>query len=566
MGRATLCCFITACSASLAATVATAQTVRGTVSERGSNAPLPGALVTLDREGLSSFDAPLRRTPTNQVGRYAIRAPGPGRFQLTIRRIGAKAHSEVVTFTGVEVHEVNVQLDAFTTLPPVAVTDSSLCVSRNADSHRVAQLWEAARTSLSVLVTSSRDTILGARLVRYTRQRNPDNFEIFEEELHSYDARDGVREPLFRSRSASELSQRGYWRHTGSTTEFFAPDADALLSTAFLHDHCFSVREEDQLRPGLVGLTFVPVRGRPVPDISGALWLDARTFELKQLDFEWLGLAPSLRHERVGAELQFVRLPTGAVIVKRWALVMPQLGPPSGRGSRSAFGTAPTLRLIEDGGLVVLYGLDRAESPGTVSGRVLRANGAPMRWARVRLVGLPHELVVDSAGAFQFERVPPGPLSIVVEHSEFDAFGMRVAEQEFLLDEGANRVFVLRSPSEQEMLRRLCPGAPPGAASLRVVLLDAVSLKPVSNAAVRLHWLERVPTTAGRVAGEQMRDANRESQTNASGSAQFCSVLPSSDLKLSLIGETGNARTLRTLKLNPKQNEVLTLRVPPALK
>jgi hypothetical protein len=560
---ATAHCWITVLGAILAVSEASAQTVRGTVTERESNTPLAGALVTLDREEAAArFDTPLRRTATNQNGAFVIRAPDSGRFRLTVRRIGAKAHSETIALSGVDILEVNVQLDAFTALPTVAISDSSLCITRNTDNARVARLWEAARTSLSVLIVSKDDTILGARLVRYSRQRNADDFEILTEELHSYDARDGVREPGFRSRSGPEFSASGYWRQNGLTTEFYAPDAAALLSAAFLKDHCFGVQEGNRQRPGLVGLTFAPVRGRPVAEISGTLWLDARTNELQFLELEWLGLPPSLRHERVGAQLHFLRLPTGAVIVKRWSLVMPQSTPSPQSESRSAFGNAQSLQLVEEGGIVVIYGLDRAEKPGSIVGRVVRANNAPMRWARVRLMGLPHETVVDSAGGFQFDNVPPGPHSIVVEHSGFDAFGLRVAEVEFLLDEGAKRALTFRAPSETEMFDTLCPGSPPRAASLRVLIVDDVSLQPVSGAALRVHWLERVATTTGRLAGEQMREMHRDFRSDRRGSAQFCALPPSSDLTLSLLGDNGTMRTLRTVKLNPRQNEVLTLRIP----
>lgn len=554
-------CFVVTVLAILATSEAAAQTVRGSVIERGSNTPLVGALVTLDIEGTAANVTPLRRTTTNQAGTYSIRAPGAGRFRLTFRRIGARAHIEAVTLSADAVLEVNVQLDAFTSLPAVAVRDSSLCIARNADNVRVAALWEAARTSLSVLTASSAETITGARLVRFTRQRNSDDFEISGEELHSYDARDGIGEPLFRSRSGDAFSKSGFWRMDGLTTEFFAPDADALLSAAFLVDHCFGLRDGRREQTGLVGLTFEPVRGRPVSEVSGTLWLDANTNELQLLELEWLGLPPSLRHDRVGAQVQFLRLPTGAVIVKRWSLVMPQFARSEEGGLRSAFGNAHSLRLVEEGGLVIHYGLERFERPGVVSGSVARASGGPMRWARVRLMGLPHEAVVDSAGRFEFDSVPPGPHSVVVEHSEFDAFGFRVAEVEFLLDEGATRQFTLRAPSENEMVRRLCPGDNSRDATLRVVLLDAATSRPVAIAAVRLHWLQRVTTSIDRLKREQLVDVNRDLTTDDRGSAQFCSVLPSSDLTLSLLSENGTLTTIRALKLNPRQNEVLTLRV-----
>ena len=98
--------------------------------------------------------------------------------------------------------------------------------------------------------------------------------------------------------------------------EFLAPDARALLSSAFLRDHCFGVAEDDRNRSEQVGLTFEPVRGRQ-RDIAGTLWLDAGSFELLKLEFHWLDLPLTMRHERLGGDVHFLRLPDGTWVVLR---------------------------------------------------------------------------------------------------------------------------------------------------------------------------------------------------------------------------------------------------------
>src|SRR5687768_5102924 len=64
-----------------------AQVVRGRVTEVNLPAPVPGALVSLLPE---TGDATLVSVLTSATGDYAIRAPGPGRYRVAIKRIGVR--------------------------------------------------------------------------------------------------------------------------------------------------------------------------------------------------------------------------------------------------------------------------------------------------------------------------------------------------------------------------------------------------------------------------------------------------------------------------------------------
>jgi hypothetical protein len=312
-----------------------------------------------------------------------------------------------------------------------------------------------------------------------------------------------------------------------------------------------------------VGLTFEPVRGRR-RDIVGTLWLDGTTFELQSLEFDWLDLPPVMRHERLGGEVHFVRLPDGSVIVRRWSLRMPRPGAVmtarvTGMGGRQT--TADTL--IEQGGLIVLYGLG-AGTPGKVTGEAKSSDGKPLRWARVRLVGTEHTMVVDSTGRFSFDNVDPGVHAIVVEHARFDSTGVRVAEQEFVLDDGAQRHFSFVAPNDRQIGDMLCPNRNARWATLRVTLVDARTSTVVPDAALRLQWASLVQESRLGVSGPVavMRDVYRDDRTTAEGAAVFCSVEPGKQLTL-MIDQDNRSISLTTLTLAPQENKNVVVRVPP---
>jgi hypothetical protein len=101
------------------------------------------------------------------------------------------------------------------------------------------------------------------------------------------------------------------------------------------------------------------VSDREVPDVRGTLWLDARTFELKLVEFKYSRLPVATTNRHVGGEVRFARLPTGAWIVERWFIRMPRYGDKPTTRSTGVPGqrpivTYPLTRLIEEGGTVTV--------------------------------------------------------------------------------------------------------------------------------------------------------------------------------------------------------------------
>lgn len=547
-----------------AASTANGQVIRGVVTEVGSGTRLAGALVTLRGADVRDSGNTLRNTITNERGEYAIAASGAGQYRLSVRRIGVREWVSGILNVGAgEALVQDVALDRVSTLPRVTVMDRSLCSTRRDQGPRVAALWSEAKTALTVIVISGQDSTVRRRLVRFSRRIELRTAEVTEETYHSYDENDGIGEPNFRSLSGDSLSVVGYWKDAADDMTFYAPDAGALLSAAFLRDHCFSIVENQRDRPGLTGLAFAPVRSRTTPDIRGTLWLDAATYELRLVDFRWTQLPWELEHDRVGGEVHFIRLPTGRWIVKNWTLTMPR---PSRVEFRSLGGPRRERLMIDglgqEGGMILVNGLEKFDKPGTVTGSILRG-GRPLTGTRVRLVGTPYQTVVDQAGRFRFDSVPPGLHALVAEHPDFAAFGIRAAEQEFVLQEGGLRHLAFVARGEKEIADAMCPGRNWRLPTLRVTLVDEQSQRPLINTRLRMRWVDVESVRRGDLVARVPRETDVDATTDHFGNAVFCSLPAARTLTLGFPVDAG-LYPLHTFKLGPQENSVARVRaIPP---
>jgi hypothetical protein len=320
---------VAACGALLlliaAAGPVNAQIVRGSVRERASNAGLIGTVVELLRQDATGGEQRVTSALTVAGGTFALSAPVAGRFVLAVKRIGYRRHrSEPFELATGEtlVREIVVDLVPFV-LSEVVVTGTRFCAGDPREGDRVAALWDEARTALFATQISLRDRLFRARVTHYVRELDPKSRRILSE-TRSHAT--GVVSRPFASIPAESLSARGYWipGKDGAST-YYGPDADVLLSQAFLDDHCFSEVPAGRDRRGLVGLGFAPVAGRTVPDIVGTLWLDEKSFELRFVEFTYSQVRLGSDSAAVGGELHFAKLPSGAWLVRRWFLRLPVL-------------------------------------------------------------------------------------------------------------------------------------------------------------------------------------------------------------------------------------------------
>lgn len=546
--------------------IAPGQVVRGTVSERASSTPIPGALVTLEPvAGDRSLAVAVLSGPR---GEFAIRATGAGRYRMSAKRIGVQRFvSEPFELAPGETKRFDVTLEALAyRLPEVRVVDADLCVLNESQRPRVAALWDEARTVLTAAQISLRDRLFEGHLTRYVRALNPRTLRVLEE---SWGERKGMMDRPFVSLSGDSLSRLGYRRTVGEFEYYYAPDADVLVSRAFRVDHCYGVVEGGRERRGMVGIAFEPAPSRKLPDVRGTLWMDGRTFELRLVEFRYTLLTPFEGADRVGGEVHFGKLDNGAWVTSRWFMRFPQfarsVSPIDAYTRIPSVIVRPTMhRLVEEGGMVFTAGLKLFLRPATVAGVVLDSAGQPFPGVTVRLGGTPFSTQSGADGAFRLDSLPANRFSLIAEHPSYTQAGSFVGDEPLDLREGAVTNTTIRAPRTRDLFERLCAGKMPkdDNGAIRVVVVDSVTSRPLPSLRVWLRW-------AGRFVGSMERVQSlmpsaiggSESLTDASGTATFCDVPGDVRLVFSAVMADGKPAADSTyLRVAKNQLRVWTVR------
>lgn len=523
----------------LPASAVEAQTVRGTIIERDSREPLIGVLVTLERLGPAPRSDTTRafNTLTNRVGTYNSRAPGPGRYRLHAKRIGVvRFTSEPFVLASGETRTLDIVLERVShALPRVNILTESRCAL---GTERIAALWDEARTALVSARVSERDRLFDGHLYRYARTLEPRTLRVLSE---SRDEVSGLIERPFGSETGDQLSELGYWRPDADTLVFHAPDAEALLSDAFVCDHRFGVVNGSGRRAGLVGLTFEPEPGRRIADVEGILWLDGATWELRLVEYTYTRLPATAIRAGVAGQVMYARLPSGAWLVRRWFIRMPSF--PGGRVS----GAAPVLNLAEEGGNVFAGDVRFLRVPVVVAGVAQDSLGRPVR-GPVRLLGSPFVAETDSLGRFTFDSLPAASYTLRLDLPAYEAMGFAAAEHPLAMEEGDTARITLRARSKGELVGLLCHGTPlerPIRGTVRLRLVDEHTNAPLPRLTVHLSWLDNVPR---KDMGDFTIPADGifgpgyiRGTTNALGEVVFCNVPAAIPLALRLPGERGRS-------------------------
>jgi hypothetical protein len=530
-----------ALSAMLGAEASPAQTVRGTVYDQARPSPAIGAIVTLERvrSPLASAEQ-VRSVLTDETGTYAIRAAEPGAHRIVVRRIGSKPfRSDVFMIGAGETRRLDVHLETFTAtssdfteLGRITVLRATPCETNPNDAIRIARLWDDARTALMATEISVRDSLVPRRLVRFVRDLNPETLDVQNEYLYDFSSPAGAR-PGFSSPPGDSLSQVGYWRRVNRTSfKFYGPDANALLSQAFVEDHCFSIAADDD-RAGQIALSFEPVehrRGSP-PEIRGTVWLDSLTSELRSLDFTWLKFPIRGPTGNLGGEIRFTRLETGPWLVHRWRLRMPQeVIVPDSKG-RLRVAATRRFGILEEGGFVDSPQMRDGERSATITGVARDGDGRLLVGARVSIAGSSRTATTDSRGHYRIDSLRPGVHVVVVEHDRYDALGVPAGEAKVLLDEGATRDVSFDGPDAARVAELLCGDGARGKVTLRLTVLDSASARPMEG--LRLSLEER------DAAGDGNDRYAREVEADATGVVTFCNAPANRPLMLTArIGKT----------------------------
>jgi hypothetical protein len=402
-----------------------AQTIRGELVEETLNAPIEGAFVVLvDADG-EQVVAML----TNAVGRFVLEAPSPGRYRLKAERIGYQSYTS--PDLDLELGQV---LDYRMTMPvrPVELAQISVegerqCNIRRAEGERVAAVWEEARKALTTAVWTERERNFRFTIQLWERLLDPRNLEILEQQGEIVS---GLAAYPFRALPAEELAEIGYVRRfdDDNATEYYAPDAQTLLSDVFLDDHCFQVVEGRGEMDGMIGLEFEPVKqDGDKTDVSGVLWLSARDAHLRLVDYRYEYLPGRIRGaEKLGGRLNFRMLPGGAWVVDDWHIRMPVTEVTLEGNPNPVPGSLRRLRekrklvaVKEEGGALVGISDPIGHSIGpTGRGSLVgvafdSTQNAALSYATVALLGTNYRTTTDEQGQYSMEYLPPGDFFVL---------------------------------------------------------------------------------------------------------------------------------------------------------
>ena len=539
-------------------TPARAQVIRGQITERVSDRPLAGVLVSVAGGALTPDDT--LHALTDPRGEYAIRLAGPGSYALAFKRIGVARQVVQVTVTAGETRRVDVSLDALaSTLPITAVTATNLCLERPAQLQRIVALWDEARTVLRASEVTLRDQRIHGWLSLYQRTLEPRTLRILSD---ARSVAEGFYDRPMRSWSAEEIATFGFWGAIeGDTLLFLGPDAEVLLADTFHRDYCFLYVEGRGERRGMLGIEFRARRGLLTRGIAGTMWLDMLSFELRFVEFRYAGLVTIPGNLALGGEVHFAKHEAGGWVVQRWHIRMPQFA----RISPDHVSRLPptVYRIIEQGGSLYAPTLQSWEAPATILGTVTDSSGRrPLMGAAVSLSGTPYSTLVDSTGSFRFDSIIPGAYVLLVSDPSYVAFGQLATDQPLTLAAGETYRTRLTATSTQALRKTLCELQPDDErkAVLRVIAVDADSGSTLAHLRLWLRWPDPDqkapldPISPGFV----QRFLGLQSETDATGSATFCGVPPGTRVDLMMLRdddstspEGGHAVRITSFVLDP---------------
>lgn len=450
-----------------------AQTVAGRIVDADGGAGVAGAFVVLADSAGHRRAAVL----SDGQGRFVLTAPGPGTYTVRAERIGMTTRS-LPAFRLAPDERRSVSLVLAAEAVPLAAIEVAAkrgrCELRPEAGAATARVWEEVRKALRVSAWARTSVRLEYTLRGHERILDLPSHVVRSDTMWE---KTGTGERPVISAPADELAREGYVRgDLFSGFSFYGPDEDVLASDAFLDTHCLELRPRSAARAGTLAIDFRKAkRGGPV-DIDGTAWLDARTGELRSIDFSYAGL--SFNAPEAGGTVAYRRLPSGAWIVERFRLTFPLLRMTTrGAGVVSSLHLDPSqqveayalhettsevLELHVAGGTRPLVRADSGRS-GALAGEVYDSvHARPLAAARVYLSGTVYAATADADGRFRIAGVPAGRYVVAFDHPVMDSLPARPAPVEAAVPAGGEAAVVLAVPGAGELRRRACPADRPG--------------------------------------------------------------------------------------------------------
>jgi hypothetical protein len=304
-----------------AASEVSAQEISGRVTGISGTPPVPGALVLVVNEA----DEQVTGVLTDEAGMFVIRTVAAGRYRLVSRRIGyADGESEWFDHGAGTPRTFHLELPrrAIAIEGITAEPDRRCRTIEPGDASTIAQFWEEARKALEITRFTESSGDLEYASITFDRYRRASNLTVLSEDTEPHS---GIGVMPFESAPPDSLALLGYIQGDARNgREYFAPDAQTLLSTEFMNTHCLRFHEASSARDS-VGIRIEPVTGRTLPDIQGVLWLDGESLKLRRLDFSYVNAELEVEAEHIGGHVGFEELSNGAWIVSDWTIRMPSI-------------------------------------------------------------------------------------------------------------------------------------------------------------------------------------------------------------------------------------------------
>ena len=428
-----------------------AQPVIGVVVEEGTNMPVSGAMVILS----DSTGTQVERVLSNAVGKFLVWARDPGPHYITVERIGyASWTTDSFEPDTVGLLTIRIPVEAIP-LEGLDVSGGRRCEVRPEEGRATARVWEEVRKALVAEEYTREASLYRYTLARFERTLDRDARETIEEKTTVVENLTAA----FKSVPIEHLTESGFVQAAeDSLTAYFAPDAGALISDAFLDTHCFGLREGEN---GKIGLTFRPLEDREVPEIGGVLWVNAATSELERMEFVYVNLIRSREMGEPGGEVAFTRLPDGAWIVREWRIRMPYIEPLSrGRMRRTAYREegGVTRAITDSRGRTILHA-ESASISGVVTGP--SGTGPPGEPVVVQLAGIGRHAITEEDGSFLLAGLREGTYVLRIQRPLLAAWGL-ASQREVVAEARLGEVAHVRlgTPSVADALAASCGGAP----------------------------------------------------------------------------------------------------------
>lgn len=509
---------------------AASQLVQGRVRDGASRGPIQGVLVLL----LDSAGASRGGVLTDAAGVFRIRAPAPGRYVLRAERIGFGTE-ETAPFE-VQV-EGGLQLALDMTAVAVAiegleVRGSRRCALSSDQGVTVARLWGEAQKALRNQSFVGSVGIVRFRLTQYERDLDPATRVVLSENRH---AGRWVGQNPIQSLPPDSLIRGGFvQRAEPDGYQYFGPDAEVLLSHAFLTTHCFGLTPSSQ-DTTLVGLTFEPLASRRgAADIEGTLWLARADAKLRSLDFVYTWSPWAEASGVANGRVDFEELPEGAWIVRSWWIRMPRMvrvmdmmtGGQSGLRVAALHEVGGSAARVE-AAVEAAAGAVQEAAPGVgrIEGAVWDSTGArPLVGAEVFVDDGPATVRTDVDGRFLIPDVAAGPREVSFRHALLDSLYIVAPRVDVTVAADAASRVALAVPSMASVLTALCPyDQAPGSSVVVGIVRQGTSGSIHAHARVLLEWTD-YSVSGGRDISADVQTL--EVFTDEQGRYRACGVPP----------------------------------------